>query len=124
MDFQFSGERRWLCLFTQPHRERLAFASLRDEGFEVYLPIWRAAHLELLSRARRVFVPGEDMRARMQAYFPDLPYLVREHWLDPVSPLKRRGRKLTGAFVMVGAIGPHKGSEARASARRVLRRDF
>jgi transcriptional antiterminator RfaH len=31
----------WLCLFTQPHRERLAMASLTEAGFEVYLPMYR-----------------------------------------------------------------------------------
>ena len=31
----------WVCLFTQPHRERLALASLSEAGFEVYLPFCR-----------------------------------------------------------------------------------
>ena len=109
------------CGEPAPASCNLCIAKNGSMAGVVSIAAWRAAHLELLSRARRIFVPGEDMRARMQAYFPDLPYLVREHWLDPVSPLKRRGRKLTGAFVMVGAIGPHKGSEvllALATAAR------
>jgi len=31
----------WLCLFTQPHREKLAYAALSELGFEVYLPFQR-----------------------------------------------------------------------------------
>ena len=34
-------ERRWVCLFTQPHRERLAFSSLREAGCDAYLPLCR-----------------------------------------------------------------------------------
>lgn len=31
----------WLCLFTQPHREKLASGKLSELGFEVYLPFRR-----------------------------------------------------------------------------------
>lgn len=31
----------WLCLFTQPHRERLAAGNLSEIGFKVYLPFQR-----------------------------------------------------------------------------------
>ena len=48
-------ERRWVCLFTQPHRERLAFSSLREAGCDAYLPLYR----------KHVFRHGKrvDMRA-------------------------------------------------------------
>ena len=36
---QFHATNRWVCLYTQPHRERMAVGSLRDANFEVYLPI-------------------------------------------------------------------------------------
>lgn len=29
----------WLCIFTQPHREKLAFGALCELGLEVYLPV-------------------------------------------------------------------------------------
>ncbi len=41
MNFSFSNERRWLCIFTQPHREKLAAVSLREAGFDVYMPIYK-----------------------------------------------------------------------------------
>ena len=31
----------WVCLFSQPHREKLASGSLSQAGFEVYLPFCR-----------------------------------------------------------------------------------
>jgi len=31
----------WVCLFSQPHRERLALGSLSQAGFEVYLPLYQ-----------------------------------------------------------------------------------
>jgi transcriptional antiterminator RfaH len=31
----------WVCIFSQPHRERLALGSLTEAGFEVYLPLYQ-----------------------------------------------------------------------------------
>jgi len=31
----------WVCLFSQPHRERIAMGSLNEAGFDVYLPFCR-----------------------------------------------------------------------------------
>ena len=39
MSTRFHATDRWVCLYTQPHRERMAVGSLRDANFEVYLPI-------------------------------------------------------------------------------------
>lgn len=33
--------KEWICLFTQPFRERLAFSSLSEAGFHAYLPVYR-----------------------------------------------------------------------------------
>lgn len=41
----FENERRWVCYFTQPHREKLALASLRESGLEAYLPLYRKSVL-------------------------------------------------------------------------------
>ena len=39
----------WVCLFTQPRNEKLAFASLADAGLEPYLPLYRT----FVTHARR-----------------------------------------------------------------------
>ena len=36
---EFNGP--WACLFSEPHREKLALCSLSEAGFEVYLPTCR-----------------------------------------------------------------------------------
>ena len=41
----------WLCLMTQPHREKLAKISLLDIGLNVYFPLCRKL---VLRRAKRV----------------------------------------------------------------------
>ena len=68
-------DRRWLCLFTQPHRERLALASLREDGFEVYLPLYSKSVLRNGKRTsmkaplfpRYLFVAGADDAAFFSA---------------------------------------------------------
>lgn len=46
-----SVRREWLCIFTQPNRERLAFGKLSELGFKVYLPFRRKL---VLRRGKRV----------------------------------------------------------------------
>jgi glycosyltransferase involved in cell wall biosynthesis len=91
-----------------------------------------AAHRErfraLLQRARRVFVPSRDAALRLAPLLPGVRLLVRPHfedWTDagPAAALRRPGDELRVA--VVGAIGPHKGSEVllaclRDAARRRL----
>lgn len=45
------SENRWVCLFTQPLRERLAVSSLAEAGFETFLPMYRKS---VLRRGKRV----------------------------------------------------------------------
>ena len=67
MNFSFSDQARWLCLFTQPHRERLASASLREAGFDVYLPVVKKLVLRHGARSpvrvplfpRYIFIGGQ-----------------------------------------------------------------
>ena len=33
------GSDSWICYFTQPHREKLAEASLRENDFDVFSPL-------------------------------------------------------------------------------------
>lgn len=74
---------------------------------------WREQYQRLLSEARRVFVPHEDVALRMRRFFPDIHFEVRPHPEPgrsrgqgaPTRP--RQGRR---RVALLGAIGPHKGS--------------
>lgn len=82
-------------------------------GFEVDVAAWRAAHIDLLTRARRVIVPSEDVMRRLDAHLPDLRWLVRRHpeRYQPGAVRAARPARLGRRRVAVlGAIGPHKGS--------------
>jgi GT2 family glycosyltransferase/glycosyltransferase involved in cell wall biosynthesis len=71
---------------------------------------WRAFFGGNLSRARKVFVPSNDVARRLEKYFPDVGFSVKPHpeALQSVTlqgPAK--GPVINVAFV--GAIGIHKG---------------
>lgn len=74
---------------------------------------WREQYKRLLSEARRVFVPNEDVAFRMRRFFPDIYFEVRRHPEPgrraglgaPTRPQQGRRR-----IALLGAIGPHKGS--------------
>ena len=59
----------WICLFTQPHREKLAQASLVEAGFEVFAPLCvklvlrRNKHVQTLQQLfpRYIFARGTNM---------------------------------------------------------------
>jgi GT2 family glycosyltransferase/glycosyltransferase involved in cell wall biosynthesis len=92
-----------------------------DVGFEVDVEKWRREHQAWLSGARKVFVPSEDARSRLASLLPDIEFTVRPHAeiYDATSsfeaPSSRKGvrRALKGPrrVAVIGAIGPHKGSE-------------
>ncbi|HEX5313145.1 glycosyltransferase, partial [Aquabacterium sp.] len=78
---------------------------------------WRDRFGRLLSAARHIYVPDEDVSQRMSRYFPQLNFQVKPHpqvdvqrerpakfGLRVVNQAKRR-------VAVLGAIGPHKGSE-------------
>jgi glycosyltransferase involved in cell wall biosynthesis len=52
-----------------------------DQGEPVTISIegWRSASADCLGRARRVIVPGADVRDRLERYFPHLSVLLRPH---------------------------------------------
>ena len=87
----------------------------------VSISTWRKAQLALLSGARRVFVPSEDMSRRMRKHFGALPYVVRPHWIGCGLPLDRGGRASSRRFALVGAIGEHKGSNVLLDLARAAR---
>lgn len=40
---------------------------------------WRSLHLSMLQAARHIYVPNQDVRQRLEHYFPTLHFLVRPH---------------------------------------------
>lgn len=73
----------------------------------------RLAYHDLLKKARKVFVPSLDAKQRLLRAFPDIVFVVREHeeqlivkkqlqLFQPFSPVR---------VSLIGAIGPHKGSD-------------
>jgi len=89
---------------------------------------WRAGYGQFLARARRGFVPSEDAKLRLGAFFPSLEITVRQH-PEPVSGtlaspvLRKPGEPLRVA--VIGVIRANKGSRqiydcARDAARRRL----
>jgi len=54
-NYEFDVPKReyWLCLMTQPNREKLAKTSLLELGFNVYVPLCRRL---VLRRAKRVSI--------------------------------------------------------------------
>lgn len=107
----------------------LAAAGPEVEATPIWL--WRARYEHLLRDARAVFVPDEDVAARLRRYVPAARYVVRPHpeplaaaGTVPAEPLAVP-RILNGAVVrrvgLVGAIGPHKGSRVLAECARLVR---
>lgn len=77
--------------------------------------LWRQTYERLLNNARKIFVPHEDVKIRLQNYFKDVDFTVRPHFelTESVSHLKNtpisyvnNARKV----LLIGAIGQHKGS--------------
>jgi len=78
---------------------------------------WRERFARLLGSARCVFVPDIDVARRMRRYMPDRAVEVRPHpeRATYVRPLSNGGQynhdRTSRTVVVVGAIGPHKGSQ-------------
>jgi len=74
---------------------------------------WRTDCESFLSRARKVFVPDEDVGTRLQSFFPAIHFTARPH-PEPVPKhlseprAYRAGETLRVA--VIGAIAAHKGS--------------
>jgi GT2 family glycosyltransferase len=79
---------------------------------------WRDRYARLLAGARLVFVPDDDVKARIRRYFPDAAIAVRPHPVvprkktqtsrcpPPLAPKDNRRR-----VIILGAIGLAKGSK-------------
>lgn len=71
---------------------------------------WRAVYRQVLSKARLVFAPSQDVAQRYQAHFnldnlKTVPHLEPRHEIPPL----RKGDHRTVA--VIGAIGSHKGRD-------------
>jgi glycosyltransferase involved in cell wall biosynthesis len=74
---------------------------------------WRARYRVFLAQADHVWVPNDDVSARLNRYFPEIRFRVQPHQEAPApdpppAPSCRAGETLRVA--VIGAIGPHKGS--------------
>jgi GT2 family glycosyltransferase len=99
---------------------------------DVSVWLWRLTYEQFLQDARKIFVPDEDVKARLHTFLPSLKLTVRPH-PEPVperleeSIERRPGETLRVAII--GAIGPSKGSLqvlrcAEDAARRQLPMKF
>lgn len=87
---------------------------MRTGGFSVHG--WRKSFEELLLSVKKVFVPNEDVAARMASYFPQVPFSVKPHAviIDEISPnnipSKKSHDKRVRHIVIPGLISTVKGS--------------
>jgi O-antigen biosynthesis protein len=100
---------------TEPS-ESICNLCLKNDGSPFghqIIEVWRERYQRLLSEARLVFVPNEDVAIRMRRYFSDIQFEVREHTVPTytsvtkkqITPQQKRRR-----IALLGALGPHKGS--------------
>lgn len=83
----------------------------------VNVAVWRREFEGFLHSARRVFAPSEDTARRLRGHFPQVLIQVRPHtfwprrhhgWLHTSAERESGGMR---QIVVLGAIGPHKGSQ-------------
>ncbi len=85
---------------------------------------WRAAHAVALQGASKLIAPSGDTAQRFKSYFPDLDIHVAPHAEDVAHvPFIARpwapGQPVR--VVIIGAIGPHKGSQVLLACARDAR---
>jgi GT2 family glycosyltransferase len=75
---------------------------------------WRQFYNINLSKAENVYVPDDDVLARINKYFPELQATVRPHTDDRIIPKIDQPAIADNdqmRVAIIGAIGPHKGFE-------------
>lgn len=81
---------------------------------EVEIGRWRATHAAWLAGARKVFVPHEEVGARLARYFPQTRIEERRHF-ETYPPASGKSTYLISSaklkVAVIGAIGKHKGSD-------------
>ena len=91
---------------------------LRNRGSEFGSPAiweWRKRYARLLSQARRVFVPADDVGQRLARYYSDVTFVTRPHIGGSHEQASGKAIAPCSGVVrhvgLIGAIGPHKGSD-------------
>lgn len=90
------------------------------------IKLWRSAYGKLLAAASQVMAPSRDTAERFKRYFPDVEIAIAPHaentaHIAPIAAPRGNGEPLRVAII--GAIGPHKGSDVlKACAEDAKRR--
>jgi GT2 family glycosyltransferase/glycosyltransferase involved in cell wall biosynthesis len=71
---------------------------------------WRRTWHDLLLHANGVIVPNEDVSERLRNYYSGINIMIRPHDIQFVKNKRFTGLKIK-KIAVIGAIGPHKGSE-------------
>ncbi|AGA64378.1 putative glycosyl transferase [Liberibacter crescens BT-1] len=96
---------------------------------------WREKHHRVLKGARVRFVPDLDVSQRLKRYFRDLDFTVKEHpfinlydedtitkkTIPFLNNKKTETKNLN--ILIIGAIGPHKGSKILLQCAKIAARD-
>ncbi|CAA2138805.1 glycosyltransferase [Hyphomicrobium sp. ghe19] len=118
------------CLLAKPDRLRSIHPDA-DRFFLTNIRAWREIYHRFLLASRSVVAPSEDTRRRVRKYFPDVEIRVEPHPEDrqTQSGIARTYTDGPVKVAVIGAIGPHKGSNlllecARDALRRSLPLEF
>ena len=110
------------CGLPEPDAcNRCVAANGSELGSEVDVGEHRRRYAAVLRSARRVFVPSRDLARRIEAQIAGVDCTVRPHFdawtgVAAVAAERRPGEPLRVA--VIGAIGPHKGSEVLEACLR------
>ena len=108
-----------------------SYAYNGKDGRETDVKAYKQLYRNILELADRIYVPSTDTRDRLQAHLPGLRIEVRRH-IEPAltgqvprRPLEDDATETPIRVVIIGAIGPHKGSSvvfacAADAAQRAL----
>jgi GT2 family glycosyltransferase/glycosyltransferase involved in cell wall biosynthesis len=115
------------CVVTMRSHPRIIHPDLPERS-PINIVGWRTAYLKLLKGAQEVCAPSADTATRLNRYFPDLKIVVEPH-SENLRHIVHLGfaPRLNGKLrvAVIGAIGPHKGSNVLLScARDALARDL
>jgi FkbM family methyltransferase len=107
------------CGEPEPAACNTCLATLHSIAGNETIESWREKFRALLAGARAVFVPSDDVAARMNTYFPQVTFTVRPHVtiLHP-RDAKPRAPRSERHVAIIGAIGPHKGAALLAECAR------
>ncbi|MDJ0554396.1 MAG: tetratricopeptide repeat protein [Microcoleaceae cyanobacterium MO_207.B10] len=68
------------------------------------MEIWHSNSENLLKKARKIFVPSQDMATRMSKYFPDLDFTLRYH-PEVTQTVTLRSQNDDKSSIRIGLIG-------------------